>query len=205
MSAAYKVRRVQDHLALFLGALTSRSDTGGRQDDSEEHVLEMGGAKRDKDRPRSVGGRFPLAARERNLSERRVRFGSPRRVARQDAHELLGVSRGSFGQREQLLVGALGAERRRLQGEPGERLAPGRGPTLLRCEANRSPEVLPHALGVSGSGADHSACRLELACPKRSRVDGRRLGGTIEPPLCLLDLTELQMRQREPVGRGELE
>ncbi len=50
-----------------------------------------------------------------------------------------------------------------------------------------------------------SACRLELTCPKRSRVDGRRLGGTIDPLLCLVDLAELQMRQREPVGCGELE
>ena len=65
--------------------------------------------------------------------------------------------------------------------------------------------MLPQALGISGSGADHSACRLELTCPKRRRVDGRRLGGAIEPPRCLVDLTELQMRQREPVRRGELE
>ena len=108
-------------------------------------------------RPRSLGGRFPLVARESDLSECRVRLGSPRRVAWQDAHEILGVLRRLFGESEQLLVGASGAELRRLQGEPGERLATGRGATLLRCESNCSPQMLPHALGVSGSGADHSA------------------------------------------------
>ena len=126
----------------------------------------MGSAECGEGRPRSLGGRFPLAARERHLSECRVRFGSPRRVARQDVHELLGVLRRSFGEREQLLVGALGAECRRLQGEPGERLAPGRGPTLLRCQSNRSLQMLPQALGVSGSGTDHSARRTRADVPE---------------------------------------
>ena len=74
----------------------------------------MGTAKCGEGRPRSLGGRFLLAARESHSSERRVRFGPPRRVSRQDAHELLGVCRRLLGERKQILVGALGAERRRL-------------------------------------------------------------------------------------------
>ena len=160
---------------------------------------------RGEDRPCSLGGRFPLAARESHSSERRVRLGSPRWVAGQDAHELLGLLRGLFRQREQLLVGALDAELRRLQGEHRERLATRRGATLFRRQSNRSPQMLPHARCIPGCGAAHSACRLELTRPKRSGVDGRRLGGTIEPLLCLVDRAELQVRQREPFGCGELE
>jgi hypothetical protein len=126
-------------------------------------------------------------------------------VARQDGHELLGVSRRPLGEREQRIVGARAAERRRLQGERGERLAPRGRATLLRCQSNRSFQVLPQTIGISGSGTDATACRFELACPKRGRVDRGGLGGTIEPPRCLGDLAELQVRQREPVGRGELE
>ena len=140
-----------------------------------------------------------------DLGERRVGFRSPRRVARQDVHELLGVLRRSFGQREQLLVGAIGAEQRRLQGEPGERLAACRGASLLRREANRPLEMLAHPLGVSCHGACHSTRGIELAGAEGSRVDGRCLRGTVEPPLRLLDLPQLEVRQGEARGRGELE
>ncbi len=106
---------------------------------------------------------------------------------------------------EQFLVRAIGAEQRCLQGEPGERLAACRGASLLRREPNRPLEMLAHPLGVSRHRARHATRRLELACPKWSRVDGRGLCGTIEPLLRLLDLPQLEMRQGKARGRGELQ
>ena len=165
----------------------------------------MRGPERSNGRPGSGDRGLRLPARERDLGERCVGFRSPRRVAGEDAHELLRVLRRSFGQREQLLVGAVGAEQRCLQGEPGQRLAACRGASLLRREPNGALEMLAHPLGVSRHGARHATRGIELAGAKGSRVDGRCLRGAVEPRLRLLDLPQLEMRQRETRGRGELE